>query len=359
MTPHPKHLLLSLAILIATSLSAAAADWVVSKVNQPAHYSTNNQTWHDLSIGAAIPTQSWIRTGERGMLLLGRDAESILLKPGTLVRIEAEFDGRAGTSLSQRSGAILLDIETRDEPHTRVRTPFLAAVVKGTKFEVRVGKWDAELDVQRGVVEVTHIRRGERIELGAGQSARVGETAMLPIVLRGATEKPQTSWVSPAEPSVSVLAYGDAPHRWGAETSGRADHHFNDAARARFGIGLAVFSVIVLVTLLQVRRQRPTATHPASVPDADTGVTVRGDKPRAPAAERLSGEAPVTTFLVGILSACLAGLATVSIPGLSPVAVLSAMCLALIVLLMIAWLVPSARGATLADDTPDPAATAD
>jgi hypothetical protein len=146
MTPFSRGLLLIGTLVGSTAAMAQDGEWTVTKVNRPAQVSAG-EAWETLEPGMAIADGSWVRTGERGMLLLERDGESILFKPGTLAAITSTMEGRRGTTVKQRTGGLLLDIITRDTPHTQVQTPFLAAVVKGTKFEVRVGRWDAELEV--------------------------------------------------------------------------------------------------------------------------------------------------------------------------------------------------------------------
>jgi len=338
-------LILILAALATTSGTGGAAEWVVSKVNPPAQYSADSETWHPLSAGAAVPDRSWVRTGERGMLLLEREAESILLKPGSLAEIASEFDGRAGTSIRQRSGALLLDVRTRELAHTQVQTPFLAAVVKGTKFESRVGRWDAELEVQRGVVEVTHIRRGERIDLVAGQTARVGGAAALPIVFFGTSGKPEAERVSPGEPIVRPLDGGDMPAGWGTNRSERAWLWLGGVSRAGVVIAVATLAALVLATLILIKRQKTAASRGwTGPPEASFADASQERRPQSPSDSGSLGGGSLMTGLVAIFSACIVGLVAVAMPGSSPTQVLAAMILALFVMLLIIKLVPSGKG---------------
>ena len=80
--------------------------------------------------------------------------------------------------------------------------PFLAAVVKGTRFTVQVGKRDAAVAVDRGLVQVTSFRSGERSELAAGQGARVDATGM---TVAGISQKPSISRVAPSSPAVPAV----------------------------------------------------------------------------------------------------------------------------------------------------------
>ena len=347
MKVHIRSLLLSLSVLAVCFGTAEAADWVVSKINPPAQYSADGDKWHALSVGKPIPDGSWVRTGERGMLLLEKDAGSVLFKPGSLAEITSEFEGRAGTSIKQRSGALLLDVETRDRAHTEVQTPFLAAVVKGTKFESRVGKWDAEIEVRRGIVEVTHIRRGERADLRAGQTARVGDSAALPIVFFGSSEKPKTGWVSPGEPLVLPLDNGAMSGGWGSNTTEQAWRLLGGVSKAAVAVAMAILAALIIITLMMKRHltlPRPSAGLGAA--SSWAGSKERRSETSADGGS--SGEAFLTTGLVATFSACIVGLVAIAMPGFSPAAVLGAMTLALFVLLLVVWLAPSRGGAKAA-----------
>ena len=338
MTALLRAFLLSLAVLAATSGMVGAAGWVVSKVNQPAHYSVDSETWLALSVGTTVPDRSWVRTGERGILLLEKDAESMLFKPGSLAEIASEFEGRPGTSIRQRSGALLLDVRTRDSAHTGVQTPFLAAVVKGTRFETRVGRWDAELEVQRGIVEVTHIRRGERIDLVAGQTARVGKSAALPIAFFGTGAKPESEWVGPAEPAVLPLSGHDAPTAWNSNSPGQPSLWLGGLSKPAVAVVMATFAALVLGTLMT--RQKLAVSRGVPGP-------LQASSPDAPQKSRASAPSEegrfFTTGLVATFSACIVGLVAIAMPGFSPAAVVAAMTLSLFVLMLIFWLMPSGK----------------
>jgi hypothetical protein len=276
------------------------------------------------------------------MLLLERDAESILFKPGSLAEITSEFDGRAGTSIKQRSGALLIDVKTRDRVHTRVQTPFLAAVVKGTQFESRVGRWDAELEVRRGVVEVTHIRRGERMDIRAGQTAQVGESAALPMVFFGSSIKPETSWASPAEPIVLPLGSDEVSGKWRSSTAEQAWLFIGGLSKAAAFLTMTILAILI-PTFLMIKRRMTRPRLPSGIADmpSATGLVERG--PEKPTDIRSSGEGFLTIGLVAIFSACIVGLVAISMPGFSPAEVLGAMTLALFVLLGVIWLAPSRK----------------
>src|SRR6185436_6771770 len=95
-----------------------------------------------------------ISTGPNGRVLLTRGAETILVSPNSSIGIP-EKKGDLSTTITQRAGTILLEVEKRNVKHFEVETPYLAAVVKGTQFRVTVDKATSRVDVVRGQVEVT------------------------------------------------------------------------------------------------------------------------------------------------------------------------------------------------------------
>ena len=77
------------------------------------------------------------------------------------------------TTIIQRSGSIVLDVEKRNVKHFEVETPLLAALVKGTRFRVTVEKDRSYVDVLRGQVEVSDLRSGQYALVEPEQTAKV------------------------------------------------------------------------------------------------------------------------------------------------------------------------------------------
>ena len=65
-------------VLLWMSATLAAADgWRVDRVNGSPQYALEG-LWVQLSQGIEVPDSSWIRTGDRGRVLLSRGPERIL-----------------------------------------------------------------------------------------------------------------------------------------------------------------------------------------------------------------------------------------------------------------------------------------
>ncbi len=112
-----------------------------------------------------------IRTGRNGRVLLSRGEERILIAPNSEIGLPAEQKEELSTTIVQRAGSILLDVEKRNVKHFEVETPYLAAVVKGTQFRVSVNATSTSVDVMRGQVEVNDFRSGQIAQLVPGQRA--------------------------------------------------------------------------------------------------------------------------------------------------------------------------------------------
>ncbi|MGN6099022.1 MAG: FecR domain-containing protein [Bosea sp. (in: a-proteobacteria)] len=182
------------------SLPAAAQDdvWTVSK--------SSGEAWVGSAGHPASLTQKTelrpgdsIRTGRNGRVLLVRGQETILVSPNSAISLPEA--GRPGMStVIQQAGTILLDVEKRNVQHFEVETPYLAAVVKGTRFRVSVGAGQTKVDVVRGQVQVTDFRSGDYTLVNPQQFAR-SSGAGAPGLRLGGRGELGTVLRGPAQPS--------------------------------------------------------------------------------------------------------------------------------------------------------------
>jgi len=199
-----RNLLILAAIFFTGVTSALAEEWLVEKANQQVQYTTDKQTWQPVKAGMNIPNKAWISTGPRGRAVLTRGVETIAVQPQTLAAIittESLFNRK--TEVVQQHGKLALDIEKRSSPHTYVHTPFLAAVVKGTSFDVTVTEKDASVSVERGLVQVSSFTGGQTTDLGPGQSARVDQSQSMSVA--GVSGAPTVSAAQPSAASVPAV----------------------------------------------------------------------------------------------------------------------------------------------------------
>jgi hypothetical protein len=175
---HPyKSLLLTAFALLVSSAAWSADDgvWSVGKSSGEVWLTTQGaqQGAQQVALGSdnVLKAGDTIRTGRNGRVLLSRGAETILIAPNSVVGLPSAAQDGMATTILQRAGSILLDVERRNVKHFEVETPYLAAVVKGTQFRVTVGAGSTKVEVSRGQVEVSDFKSGQIAQVTPGQTA--------------------------------------------------------------------------------------------------------------------------------------------------------------------------------------------
>lgn len=176
-------IVLQIAFFLALAMPGLAEDWVASRLRGTAEQLVHGQ-WVPLVRGASVLDGQKVRTGSDGRVELVRGAEVIELDPGTQIELH-EGQGNI-TSVEMTSGQMVADVERRNVQHFSVQTPYLAAVVKGTRFRVAVGGGSASVSVDRGTVQVQDTVNDLVVDIGRGQEAQVSEDAPLEVSGPGA-----------------------------------------------------------------------------------------------------------------------------------------------------------------------------
>lgn len=177
------------ALTLGTASGAFAADdgvWSVSKATGEVWVATDGAQQVSLNQEETLKPGNTIRTGRNGRVLLVRGEETILISPNSVVGLPAEKKEGLSTTIIQQAGSILLEVEKRNVKHFEVETPYLAAVVKGTRFSVTVGAGSAKVGVLRGQVEVSDFKTGQIAQVMPGQAATVFEHGKPGLSLSGA-----------------------------------------------------------------------------------------------------------------------------------------------------------------------------
>jgi len=146
--------------------------WLVQKTTGNAVYSSNGTAQLAVQKGLVFDRGTTVQTGDNGRVLLARNEESVFIGPHTVASIAAASTNMKTTVTLQKGQASFV-VRKRSQKHFSVDTPFLAAVVKGTKFDVTVGASSAEVSVKEGIVEVRALKSGRTADVLAGQKAVV------------------------------------------------------------------------------------------------------------------------------------------------------------------------------------------
>src|SRR3954470_21691581 len=181
------------ACLFGAMPAAFAADgepWLVSKSSGEVWVTTQGagQGAAQVSLGRdeELKPGDTIRTGPAGRVRLTRGAETIVIAPNSEVGLPAAASDGMATTILQRAGSILLDVEKRNVQHFEVETPYLAAVVKGTQFSVTVTGRSTKVEVSRGQVEVSDFKSGQIAQVMPGQAAAAFSNGRSGLSLSGA-----------------------------------------------------------------------------------------------------------------------------------------------------------------------------
>ncbi|MCB9993026.1 MAG: FecR domain-containing protein [Hyphomicrobiaceae bacterium] len=158
---------------------AMADDWIADQLRGNVLIYSNGD-WVQLQRGDVVSDDRYIRTMGSGRVTFLRGNETIEMAGNTQMRI-VDSNGRQFTTVIQDFGSVSIEAEVQNVQHFAVETPFLAAVVKGTRFTVTVGDEDASVAVERGLVQVndhmhdmsTFIPAGQRVKVMQGHGMQV------------------------------------------------------------------------------------------------------------------------------------------------------------------------------------------
>jgi hypothetical protein len=161
-----------LLIALFSATAAVADDWAAVRLRGAVLQWVDGQ-WVKLHRGGIVPDSRVIRTLANGNVEFRRGEEMIILAPNSQMQIFDEHAARAFTTVKQYFGTVTVEAEVQNVEHFAVETPYLAAVVKGTRFVVVSDDDGASVEVRRGHVAV-ETSAHQSVTIGVGQSASVG-----------------------------------------------------------------------------------------------------------------------------------------------------------------------------------------
>ena len=178
--------LLAIAIVTTCSAAAFADEWVAVRLRGSVLQLVDGD-WVKLKRGGVVPDTRVIRTLKTGNVEFERGNESVTIGPDTQIQIFDEGSAKPFTTVKQYFGTVTIEAEVRQVQHFAVQTPYLAAVVKGTKFVVTSGDEGAIVQVKRGHVFVEDKATKDSVTINAGQTAGVsaGEGAGAALTVDG------------------------------------------------------------------------------------------------------------------------------------------------------------------------------
>jgi FecR-like protein len=180
--------ILSAAALMAlpvATLQSASWGWLVQKTTGSAVYQSAQLRMTPLRKGVILNRGATVRTGTNGKVLLVRDAESVFIGPHSIAAIAAHPTPGMRTTVLLQKGKLDLSVNTKSRPHFSIETPYLVAIVKGTKFQVTSFASRSEVTVKEGRVRVKALASGKYADLDPGQKAVVDRSGNLTLSGKG------------------------------------------------------------------------------------------------------------------------------------------------------------------------------
>ena len=169
-----KRLIAILAASCSTMAIAKESTWTVSEMSgsvQVAHRGMSRIATR----GLAVTAGDTVTTGLGARVVLVRGTEYMMVAAGSRLQLQPEVQSSGLTQMIEEFGNVVFMIKKKTTPHFEVRTPYLAAVVKGTTFAVGVTLQGASVQVLEGAVEVATGDGGARDLLRPGSVAIVAE----------------------------------------------------------------------------------------------------------------------------------------------------------------------------------------
>ncbi|MEE4012235.1 FecR domain-containing protein [Roseibium sp. FZY0029] len=170
-----------------TDADGAHWHWSVERVSGRVMVETREGETFALKRGMTVRKGWKLKTGG-GRVVVSRGKETFVVSPNSVVTLEPKGVLIKRMVVYQDRGQVDVDVQRRWYRHFKVETPFLAAVVKGTRFSVRVGNRTASVKVGRGVVGVHDFASGERANVGAGQAAATNPSRRVGLSVSGKTK---------------------------------------------------------------------------------------------------------------------------------------------------------------------------
>ena len=162
-----------LALLLASTSVHAQVAWTVSETDGRVAIRDESGE-RPARRGAKIAAGGTIETGANGSAVIVREREFVTVRPNTRLKVPQPSEERSVIQIVQDWGSAIFNIGKQPDPHFGVRTPTLAAVVKGTSFSITVDGTGSSMQVTEGAVEVWTGDGGARDLVTPGEVAMVG-----------------------------------------------------------------------------------------------------------------------------------------------------------------------------------------
>ena len=148
-----------------------AAGWRVDGITGVAVAQRGAGAATPLAVGQVLSTGSEVETGAGAVVFLSRNGDRLIIRPNTHLRIDEPGTAGLLDHFMQSLGSVFYDVEPRKNRSFGVTAPYVAAIVKGTKFLVTVEPDRNSVRVDHGRVLVESADGASSVLVGAGTLA--------------------------------------------------------------------------------------------------------------------------------------------------------------------------------------------
>src|SRR5689334_7298896 len=150
-----RNLFAALTLLLAsvgfsTAALAAEAPWRITEAVGVVRVMMPGSSVAQAELNSPLTVGTIVITGADSRAIIQNGAQRIVMSPNSRMTIVPDAQGM--TRILQDLGALLFQVDHRQEPHFVVQTPLLAAVVKGTTFSVVANGVDDSVHVTQGLI---------------------------------------------------------------------------------------------------------------------------------------------------------------------------------------------------------------
>ncbi|WP_197432042.1 FecR family protein, partial [Sphingomonas sp. CCH15-F11] len=178
--------------------------WTISEASGPVTIQ-DAAGKHAAKRGTPVAEGATVATGAGGRVVVVRGKDFMTVNANSRVRIPQATAQRGVVDVLQDWGNAIFQIEKKPNPHFGVRTPYLAAVVKGTTFSITVTDQGSSLQVVEGAVETATSDGGARELIRPGVVAIVSAADRFRLTVQGqdtrTIDSPQRSAPGGAAPT--------------------------------------------------------------------------------------------------------------------------------------------------------------
>jgi hypothetical protein len=148
-----------------------AAGWRVDGITGQASAHRGAGAATPLAVGQVLSASSEVETGVGAVVFLSHNGDRLIIQPNSRLRIDDPGTAGLLDHFMQSLGSVFYDVEPRKNRSFGVTAPYVAAIVKGTRFLVKIEPDKNSVRVDRGRVLVQSVDGVSSVLVDAGTIA--------------------------------------------------------------------------------------------------------------------------------------------------------------------------------------------